>query len=80
MHLFRLRRFSLSAAAVALALVCGVGAGRPIAGIIHNRVEYTYIDATGWVVGTTIYECSGWVLHWGENSGDGVLVDVEPCD
>ncbi|HJR72051.1 MAG TPA: hypothetical protein VJ806_00225 [Luteimonas sp.] len=80
MHLFRLRRFSLSAAAVALALVCGVCAGRPIAGVIHNRVEYTYIDGVGGVIGTTIYQCNGWVLHWGANSGAGVLVDIEPCD
>ena len=68
------------AVSAALAFVGGASAqAGKIGGIIHNRVEYVYIDKTGWVVGSKIYECNGWVLQWGDTS-DFVSVKATPCD
>lgn len=73
-------RLPLLVAFAALAFAGGAsGRAGKIGGIIHNRVEYTYIDKTGWVVGAKIYECSGWVLKWGDTS-EFVDVKITPCD
>lgn len=73
------QRFLPAAAFVTLAFVGGASAqSGKIGGIIHNRVEYVYHDGVGGVIGTKIYECSGWVLQWGDTS-DFVSVEVVPC-
>ncbi len=47
-------------------------------GPIINRVEYIYYDAVGNVVGNKIYDCSGWVVGWGEK-GKFEEIKITPC-
>lgn len=48
-------------------------------GPVLNRVEYIYYNAVGTITGSKIYDCTGWVVSWGEKDKY-TEIKITPCN
>lgn len=77
-----MRSFLLPGVASVGLVLAGVAAAMPPGKISAGklqRVEYTFFDAVGQKIGVKVYDCNGWVLKWGADSGAFQFVDFAPC-